>query len=657
MRPAIRIRGVLLLALLILAVAWPVPGPTQRVVRRPAGISVAAAATARAHAAADGENARLVAELAEQVAQAPTDADRYRAVIAVMQALDIGVYTGAGQAVVRGAEQGADDLYLYDFEVKGIAAALGRAERWSVSDLARELSAMGLHPDGRALAPAKLSDLLHAAVTTSLGQPEAAGSFVSLLVRELGLRHTPPVDLASGGGTQALAEPRFDALQNALIILDITVAILRDARATPGSADLPTTTSEAKTLGARPQAVPAPPTSAARAASGPCDFEGNGRSEKWERLGERYSGLMHELHLLTIAFDTVLDYFQAILIGTTLDIHPASASVTNTHYGPEGNHSALLGRPNEPLVFGIQVWMPVELEDAVVACGKLLGRTFPKPGPVPEVPVSWTTIYEDAAGGGYEALKTHGTIIREDTKTNADGVALLVVVPNQEQAGIDRTRLDNIRRHDDMLIPQVDLLTPFGIALAAIPETFAPRMVPMPYSVEWHEPTRWRVEGTVTQVETYSGGGASARHTAQATFSAILNDLPDPASIGTLANTVNWVGTGTATVSWTTSHDDPGYHCYGTFSGTTSASATSREDANPLRITVMIGSTPGGYCWFSNAPVGDFHNAIMSDPGIAIPAQDGAHVRVEQTGPGALENVTQTWDITLHAVREDAGGH
>ena len=55
--------------------------------------------------------------LAKAVIQAPNDAARVAAVMAVLAALNVGVYTGEGQQLLGGAERGAGDFYLYDIEV------------------------------------------------------------------------------------------------------------------------------------------------------------------------------------------------------------------------------------------------------------------------------------------------------------------------------------------------------------------------------------------------------------------------------------------------------------------------------------------------------------------------------------------------------------
>ncbi len=112
-----------------------------------------------------------------------------------MKALNVGVYTGKGEAILLGAERGPSDFYLYDFEVSAIAGALGRKETWSVSDLAAQLSDIGVQPGGKLLTLQDLQESLTSSAIESIQDPRNPLSLVHLLIRELGLRQTPPMIL------------------------------------------------------------------------------------------------------------------------------------------------------------------------------------------------------------------------------------------------------------------------------------------------------------------------------------------------------------------------------------------------------------------------------------------------------------------------------
>ena len=64
-------------------------------------------------------------KLATQVFAAGNDAARYRAVLSVMKALRLRVYSAKGKLVVRGSGKAGQQLAQYDFELQGIASRLG----------------------------------------------------------------------------------------------------------------------------------------------------------------------------------------------------------------------------------------------------------------------------------------------------------------------------------------------------------------------------------------------------------------------------------------------------------------------------------------------------------------------------------------------------
>jgi len=68
--------------------------------------------------------------------------------------------------------------------------------------------------------------------------------------------------------------------------------------------------------------------------------------------------------------------------------------------------------------------MVADLPEAVIACGGLTGLVFPRPGPLPGVPVEWN----------HGALDAHGTVDCPGScrRTGSDGIARLTFIPNQE---------------------------------------------------------------------------------------------------------------------------------------------------------------------------------------------------------------------------------
>src|SRR5207247_1847656 len=166
----------------------------------------------------------LAKTLADRLTGAASDQARYEALLALMQALAIGVYTPDGQAVVSGAERGPNDFYLYDFELRLLALSLARQDSESLDDLAANLSEMGLRPANQPLTADALWASIQAGTRQAAQQPTGRLSLVPLLVRELGLRKATPYDLLQVGSAQDLP---FDALQQFLILADFTLPVVR----------------------------------------------------------------------------------------------------------------------------------------------------------------------------------------------------------------------------------------------------------------------------------------------------------------------------------------------------------------------------------------------------------------------------------------------
>src|SRR5690242_16068662 len=103
----------------------------RRIPPRPFVAAAVAAAVASvlagtsSQAAVAPSQASLAATLSRRVESASTAASRYQALLAVMKAFRIGVYTSAGRPVVRGAERTPRDFYVYDFELRALAAQKG----------------------------------------------------------------------------------------------------------------------------------------------------------------------------------------------------------------------------------------------------------------------------------------------------------------------------------------------------------------------------------------------------------------------------------------------------------------------------------------------------------------------------------------------------
>src|SRR5690606_8661489 len=80
----------------------------------------------------DAGPSALANELAAAVRGATTTPDRIAALLAVLDALHVGVYAPDGTLLLGGAERGPADFYLYDFEVQMLAGAIERGQTWGV---------------------------------------------------------------------------------------------------------------------------------------------------------------------------------------------------------------------------------------------------------------------------------------------------------------------------------------------------------------------------------------------------------------------------------------------------------------------------------------------------------------------------------------------
>ncbi len=181
--------------------------------------------------------------LAARLYAAPNDEARYHALLKVMGVLRIGVYTAEGGEVQQGAERGPGDFYLYDFELRMMAASLGRGDNsWGVQQIADTLDQVGFREDGRPFTGGDLNQILHDATNDSLAKPDEASSLVPMLVRELGLRHETPYDLAAHLDVN---EAKFDGLQMTLILVGLTLPEIADE----GPLDTPASTLVANSNG------------------------------------------------------------------------------------------------------------------------------------------------------------------------------------------------------------------------------------------------------------------------------------------------------------------------------------------------------------------------------------------------------------------------
>jgi hypothetical protein len=347
------------------------------------------ASTARA---ARPDYAAQAKRLAAGVERAGTPDARQRALRRVMRALHVGVYTGRGKALARGEERKGSGIWVYDFELDGLAVGLGRRRQFTSAELGQQLALAGIKGrDGQPLSADALQRALPRGIAKARRARRVRKSLSALLFAELGRRAGRPA-----GGAAA----RFDPLQTWLLMTDIRS---RHKRRATGRAS------------AR----------AAQAAPRPC-FPGD------DRIADLLTtaGFLNE-YVVGAFVQAGLEH--AITVGWLIDIQPTRGvrQGGEAHYGHVG--------PGDELQFQVGVQFLGDSSDLEVRCGPLMGLTFPKHGPIAGVPIKWDSLMVAGASN----LARHGEITRRDDVTDSDGIATLSFRAKQELvAGIGPLRED-----------------------------------------------------------------------------------------------------------------------------------------------------------------------------------------------------------------------
>ena len=313
----------------------------------PLSAGAAYAATPRSAAMQQRSQAVVARKLADGVTRARTPTARYNAILTVMRTLHVGVFTGKGKVLVRAGRP--HDIYLYDFEIKGIAAALGRGQTMTAEDIAGRLSAAGVTPGGKPLTAAELARTLTAGTRAALARPRGRLSVVPLLARELGRRHRPAYDLA----TAAPDKLSFDALQTFLINADVAAAASRRGAASRGAF---------AAAGVR---------GATAVADVPC--AGGNALREFTPFGKWLLALIKPLSDRVKKRVPWIDLIHGAALAFSVAVTNVTPTTQATHYGPAG-HDADAGKPFN---FRVRVAMLDDYGAIVVNCGALIGLKFP----------------------------------------------------------------------------------------------------------------------------------------------------------------------------------------------------------------------------------------------------------------------------------------
>ena len=437
-------------------------GPTMKyrqVAPMVAGDSVAGPATNPGDSSASDAVTRLT--------DAGTAQARESAINDIFGTLGIGVYSSNGTQVVGGAEKSAQDFYYYQQETQIMAASFDRGERWSFDDIAAFLNIDGLLADNATVTAAQVRTAVSRAIDAAANNPTAPGSFEPELVRQLGLKHSPPDDLAvASSDTSAM---NLDAVQRAVILDDFLITMPRVSEQVAATSNL-----AAQSRGILRQ------TSVTAAAN--C---GNFAGPKAVRgLGNFAAGFVEVAGTVIKAITLPLDAFHGAGLAYGVDVEALSDNL-KTHYGHE--------EAGKQLQFQVRVRMLDEVPQKEVDCGWLAGLTFPQQGPIPGVKVEWDT----------GALESHGSVTCGVAcqQTGDDGIATLLFQPKQEKAPYTGPLASEKGRVEATAY----YLSSLGNMFGPVSDVVTPKTADILWQVEWHSKgswvgqihTQWDVEGRV----------------------------------------------------------------------------------------------------------------------------------------------------------------
>ncbi len=396
-----------------------------------------------------------------------------------MDALNLGVYTPGGKAIVRGAERGQNDFFLYDLELRMTARALGRHEEWGISDLTSAIAGMGIKPGGEPLPDNDVIAVISDGTRAAAAKTNDPRAVLPLLVRELGLRHQPAYDTARLR-SYGVGRVRFDALQKLLILLDATAPILRRAGLIRGHATL-----DAYSNG--PATSRAPAAECADVHGAP-EKEGAGAKvgeylgeELTDKILEHVSDFFKRANEIAKIAEEIVDGIHGSILAYGVDVRSLGPSNQPTHYGPPG-HAANAGKE---LKFQIKVEMLDSLPGVDQKCGSIVHTKFPPKGPIAGVTVLWETGDLDQYGD----LSCEGLVCT--TETGPDGIATLTFTPKKEflpgvGMGVEQPGL---------AIGTAFVQSRFGNTLGTIAEILAPKSGLTRWRVERHKPKGYKFEG------------------------------------------------------------------------------------------------------------------------------------------------------------------
>lgn len=398
---------------------------------------------------------QLAADLAERL-NSPGEESRYRALLHVFEALGFGVYTTEGDPVLVGEERAEGDLYFYDFELRMIATAQERGDESTLGDVTATLSDMGItETGGGQVTAASMRSRLLDGVDAAFAGPDAPGSFLAMLVRELGLARDPSYDLRTD---VPLEDIRLSAAQQFLIVADVGAYFVFQN----GPVDVTASQLVDQSSGV----LHSNPSGVAQT----CEEWGKEIKQIWG-VGVFVAGLTAAGPAAVLAA-AVIDGLHGVVLAYGVAV-VGMDNYLDTHYGHE--------TPGKELSFRVLVTMQDDLGEISTKCGWLAGVEFPPKGPIEGVEMKWS---------GRGGLERNGMVTCPAStceKTAADtGIATLVFQPDQEHEPYGGGVEHHFR---DVLIGTAYYLSRHNNILGKVNERFTPKEAEFNWHVSWEAPS------------------------------------------------------------------------------------------------------------------------------------------------------------------------
>ncbi len=450
--------------------------PSPNTGEAPAGETVAPQPQAVAVDAARDPVAAAAAVLG-----ASSDIARRDGILAVFAAAGIGVYTPDGHPVVVGAERSSADFFVYDFEVYGLAIAVGEGDSTGLADMVDGLALAGISDGGQAITIDDLAGAIQRGTAAALDDPSGPTGYGIRVVRELTQQGSTGIDLAAPFDTGAV---RLDALSVFLLAADLTLPSL-DAAA-PAFAPL---YGQVASLDGAVDVM--------LASSAACDNIGRLADRANRTIGQ----VAHEMLRggLTAGQTGISAYLHSVLMHAAVEAKLTGSQSWHYFHKDTGNTGIA--------AFSFTLRLRVRPTQQAIDCGLLTGVTLPPEGPLKEAPVTW----DDAQ------LRRHGTNDCPDwgcQATDNDGLAVLEhtqkTEPGPGGVGPEQEALVTVKA-------SANIARALGPEMATILQSPVVIRAERQATVKWHRSYKVKLEVesilVVDKAANYNGVVATARAT------------------------------------------------------------------------------------------------------------------------------------------------